>query len=176
MPAENVEALRPKLEQAQRALEEALDEACETDVARADGAELIRLEESLTIAREAARNAIAVLQRLHREHLEHRETDETRSEAHRVFVDDRGVQWDAFCVYPSRQTSGSSSLPPPYHEGWLSIQCQDEIRRVTPIPAGWRDLSRDALCQLLEKAVIATRRMRPQDAKSASPESSLGGR
>jgi hypothetical protein len=170
MPAENVEALHPKLEQAQRALEEALDEACETDVARADGAELIRLEESLTVAREAARNAIAVLQRLHREHREHGEDDETQSDAHRFFVDDRGVQWDAFCVYPSRPASGHNSLPPPYHEGWLSIQCPNEIRRMTPIPQGWRELSRDALCQLLEKAVIAPRRTRRQDAKSDNPE------
>ena len=167
MAAENVKALRPKLEQAQKALEEALDEACETDVARADGAELIRLEESLTVAREAARNAIAVLQRLHREH---GEDDETQSDAHRFFVDDRGVQWDAFCVYPSRQTSGHNALPSPYHEGWLSIQCPSEIRRVTPIPQGWRELSRVALCQLLEKAVIAPRRTRRQDAKSDNPE------
>lgn len=168
MPAEHVDVLRPKLQQAQKALEAALDEACETDVTGADGAELIRLEEQLTVAREAARNAIAVVQRLHREQ---REGDETQSGAHRVFVDNRGVQWDAFPVYPSRYTPGRSSLPAPYHEGWLSIQCQGETRRLTPIPQGWRGLSREQLCQLLEKAAIATRRTRRQEAESNNPES-----
>ena len=168
MPAENVKALRPKLAQAQKALEAALDEACDTDVEDADGAELMRLEESLTVAREAARNAIAVLQRLHREQ---QEGDETHSEAHRLFVDDRGVQWDAFPVYPTRATSGRNSLPHPYHEGWLSIQCPDEIRRLTPIPEGWRQLSSAELCQLLQKAAVAPRRTRARDAKSDNTES-----
>jgi hypothetical protein len=167
MPAENVQALRPKLAQAQKALEAALDEACETDVGEADGAELMRLEEALTVAREAARNAIEVLRRLHRE----QEADETQSEAHRLFVDSRGVQWDAFCVYPSPATIGRSTLPSQYHEGWLSIQCSDEIRRLTPIPEGWRKLSSAELCRLLEKAAVAPRRTRPRDAKPDNLES-----
>lgn len=166
MPAKTVEALRPKLEQAQKALEAALDEACDTDVEGADSAELMRLEESLTEAREAARSTIAVLQRLHREQQESSESD---TEAHRFFVDDRGVLWDAFPVHPSRATAGRSTLPPPYHEGWLAMQCADEIRRVTPIPERWRDLSREELCQLLEEAASAPRRTR--DAKSNNPES-----
>jgi hypothetical protein len=170
MPAENVEVLHPKLQEAQRALEAALDEACDTDVARADGEELIRLEESLSVAREAARHAIAVLKRLHQKQPK---GDETHPEAHRVFVDDRGVQWDAFCVYPSRPASARKALPPPYHEGWLSIQCPHEIRRLSPIPEGWRELSRAELCQLLEKAAVATRRTRRQDATSNSPESMI---
>jgi hypothetical protein len=157
MPAENVGARHPKLEQAQRALEAALDEACETDIAQADGSELIRLEESLTVAREAARNAIAVLERIHRKD---READQTPPETHRVFVDDGGVQWDAFCVHPSPASSGRNALPAPYHEGWLSIQCSNEIRRVAPIPQGWSELPRDELCQLLQKAETSTPRKR----------------
>jgi hypothetical protein len=168
MPVETADASHPKLEHAKRALEAALDEACETDIAHADDAELIQLEESLTVAREAAKNAIAVLQRLHREQ---QEADEAHSEGHRVFVDDSGVQWDAFPVYPSRHTPGRKSLPHPYNEGWLSIQCGGETRRVTPIPEGWSKMSRSELCQLLEKAAIAMRRARRQDAKSDSPES-----
>jgi hypothetical protein len=168
MPTKNIEALRPKLEEAQKALEAALDEACDTDVEGADSAELMRLEESLTEAREAARSTIAVLQRLHREQ---QESDESDTEAHRFFVDDRGVHWDAFPVHPSRATSGRNALPPPYHEGWLAMQCSDEIRRVTPIPVGWRDLSREALCQLLGKAPSAPRRTPRRDAKSNTPES-----
>jgi hypothetical protein len=167
MPEEKVEALRPKLEQAQKALEAALDEACETDVADADSAELLRLEESLTVAREAARSVITTLQRLQGGQ---QESAESRSERHRIFFDDKGVQWDAFPVYPSRATSGRTTLPAPYHEGWLSIQCSGEIRRLTPIPQGWTELSREALCQLLAKAAIAPRRTRPAEPKPRNSE------
>jgi hypothetical protein len=167
MSPENAQVLRPKLEQAQQALEAALEEACETDVSSADSTELLRLEESLTVAREAARNAIDVLRRLHRER---QELDEPRSDSHRVFVDDAGVQWDAFCVYPSRATSGRSTLPAPYDKGWLSIQCQNEIRRMTPIPEGWRELSRAEMCALVAKAQSAPRRARGRETTPADPE------
>lgn len=154
MPAEKVEALRPKLEQAQKALEAALEEACDADVSDADSATLIRLEESLTVAREAARTAIGVLQRLRPEQQASRET---YSEAHRVFVDENGVQWDVFAVQPSRATTGKRNpLPSPYQQGWLSIQCSEEIRRLAPIPEGWRELSRAELCKLIETAAKAT--------------------
>jgi hypothetical protein len=163
MPAEKVEVLRPKLEEAQRALDAALEEACETDVNNADSSELIRLEESLTVARDAAKQAISVLRRLHQEQAEIQTTDPA---AHRSFTDERGVQWDAFEVYPSRATRGRSTLPPPYQEGWLSMQCPEGIRRLTPIPQGWRDLSREQFCELLEKAALAPRRTRSGESKT----------
>jgi hypothetical protein len=167
MPPNDTEILRPRLQQAQKALEAALEEACETEVSSADTAELLRLEESLTVAREAARNAIDVLRRLHRDR---QEADETPSASHRLFVDDSGVEWDAFCVYPSRPTSGRSTLPAPYDKGWLSIQCQEEIRRVTPIPEGWQELPRAALCEIISKAAPAPRRERSRETKSKNPE------
>jgi uncharacterized protein (UPF0335 family) len=154
MPAEKVEVLRPKLEEARKALDAALDEACQTDIEGAGSADLIRLEESLTVAREAARTVIAALQRLHGEPRE----DQIQQDAHRIFVDDRGVQWDAFAVYPALATTGRSSLPPPYDKGWLSMQCPEGIRRLTPIPEEWRQCSREAFCQLLDKAVVVPRR------------------
>ena len=158
--------LHPKLKQAQHALEEALDEACETDVAHADGADLMRLEESLVAAREAARKAIAVLQSVHGEN---EQAGEPEPEPHRVFVDDRGVQWDAFCVYPSPRSSGRKALPAPYDKGWLSIQCANEIRRVTPIPERWRELPRGDLCRLVEKGVVAPRRTDRSQSNSPRP-------
>jgi len=167
VPADNAETLRPKLKEAQKALEAALEEACDTDVADADASDLIQLEESLTVARDAARNAISVLRRVTREE---QEADESRSETHRIFLDERGVQWDAFPVYPSRATSGKYTLPSPYHEGWLSIQCADEIRRLTPIPPGWQDMSPDELCQLLARAEASPRRHRPRDVAPNGPE------
>jgi hypothetical protein len=167
MPADDVKVLRPKLERAQKALEAALEEACETEVSSADTTELLRLEESLTVAREAARNAIDVLRTLHRDR---QEAEESPSGTHRLFVDDSGVEWDAFCVYPSRPTSGRSTLPAPYDKGWLSIQCQEEIRRVTPIPEGWRELPRAKLCEIVSKAVPAPRRERSRETKSSDSE------
>lgn len=154
MPAENTPSLRPRLEQARKALDDALEEACEIDVQGADLSDVMRLEEQLTVAREAASNVIAVLRRLWPERPE---TDKSESDTHRVFVDDRGVQWDAFAVHPSRPT-GRETLPPPYDKGWLAIQCADGVRRVTPIPEGWRECSREEFCTLLENAAVVPRR------------------
>lgn len=159
MPAETTaSSIRPKLAAAQAALEAALQEACEVDVAHADSADLLRLEETLTLARESTKHTIQLLQRLNTE--QPRVAQAEAPESHRLFVDDRGVQWDAFCVYPSQTSSGRRALPTPYHEGWLSIQCDNEIRRLTPIPEGWSDLPRSALCELLAKASSAPRRRR----------------
>ena len=83
-------------------------------------------------------------------------------------MDDRGVQWDAFVVYPSPGTSGRKTLPAPYDGGWLSLQCASEIRRLTPIPENWRDLSREELCQLLETAERARRRLPARETKARS--------
>ncbi len=167
MPAENVAALRPKLEQAQKALEAALDEACETDVAGADTGDLMRLEESLSEARDAARNAISVLRRLHQEP---NEGDEADPESHRSFIDEHGVHWQAFDVHPSRPTTGRT-LPAPYHQGWLAMQCDNEIRRLAPIPEGWRKLSREELCQLLLTAPVSPRRRRDAEPRQVIPDS-----
>ena len=170
MAAEQAEVLRPKLEEARRALDAALEEACQTDVGGAGTSELIRLEESLTVAREAARTAVTALQRLQKEP----EPDELHPDAHRIFIDDRGVQWDAFAVYPSRATTGRSNLPAPYDKGWLAMQCPEGIRRLTPIPEEWRECSREDLCQLLQKAAAAPRRTIP--AEESPPGSSGKGR
>lgn len=83
--------------------------------------------------------------------------NESQGDTHRVFVDDRGVQWDAFAVHPTR-SMGRETLPPPYDKGWLAIQCPEGVRRVTPIPEGWRECSRDEFCRLLETAATAPRR------------------
>lgn len=151
------ESLRPKLAEAQRALDAALDEACDTDVEGAETAELIRLEESLTVAREAARTVISVLQRLNPEPVE---SEACPIDTHRTFVDDRGVQWDAFAVFPSRATKGRCTLPPPYDQGWLAIQCPEGVRRITPIPEGWRECSHDDFCRLLETVETTSLRRR----------------
>jgi hypothetical protein len=154
MSAQKAWNLRPRLEEAQKALDAALEEACETDIQSDDISQLMRLEERLTVAREAANNVITTLQQLVPEQ---RQDDAPQRDAHRVFVDDRGVQWDAFAVYPSR-SKGRETLPPPYDQGWLAIQCPEGIRRLTPIPQGWQECSRDEFCRLLESAPLTPRR------------------
>ena len=154
MSAETIATLRPKLAEAQKALAAALDEACETDVQGADIGDLLRLEEQLTIARNSASRVIAALQRLAPDHAE---GDSEEREAHRRFVDDRGVEWDAFAVRPSR-SRGRETLPSPYDQGWLAVQCPDGVRRITPIPEGWRECSREEFCRLLENAPVTPRR------------------
>lgn len=153
MSAEQVTKLRRRLEEAQKALDAAVEEACEIDVKSADLTELLRLEEQLTVAREAASTVIDALRRL----LPEQSATEARRDEHRIFVDDQGVQWDAFAVYPSPST-GRDTLPPPYDQGWLAIQCPEGVRRVTPIPEGWRECSRDEFCRILENAPVTPRR------------------
>jgi hypothetical protein len=56
--------LQPTLERAESRLKSALDEACQTDVERVNTGELIRVEEVLAIANEAAKEAVSVRRRL----------------------------------------------------------------------------------------------------------------
>lgn len=145
--------VRPMLEEARKALDAALDEACESDAGSTDIGELMRLEEQLTAARSAVDNVIAALRQLGtRTH-----ADLPASDTHRVFVDDRGVQWDTFAVLPSGKV-GRQTLPPPYDKGWLALQCSDGVRRIAPIPEGWMSCSRDELCRLVESSETVPRR------------------
>jgi hypothetical protein len=151
--SENTLLLRPRLEEARKALDAALEEACDVDARNGDIAELMRLEEQLTAAREAAANVITALQRLGARAA----TDDPATDTHRRFLDDRGVQWDAFAVHPAA-TAGRQTLPAPYDKGWLALQCSDGVRRIAPIPDGWRDCPRDELCRLLETSEMSPRR------------------
>ena len=54
------EPLLPQLAHAKDTLKSALANACETDIDRANTGELIRIEETLAIANEAAKEAVSV--------------------------------------------------------------------------------------------------------------------
>jgi hypothetical protein len=153
MSVRGTPAFRPRLEEARAALDAALEEACDSDAQSGDVGELMRLEEQLTAARGAVANVIAALQRLGARARD----DASVTDTHRVFVDDRGVQWDAFAVQPSGKV-GRQTLPPPYDQGWLALQCPEGIRRVAPIPEGWRSCPREELCRLLERSEMVPRR------------------
>lgn len=59
------EALRPQLEKAERQLNRTLEEVCETsDAAHLDTGELIRVEESLALATEAAKEAVSLRRKI----------------------------------------------------------------------------------------------------------------
>lgn len=60
--------LRPQLEELQEELQESIDEVCEEPrVDQIDTGELIRVEEVLTIAADAAKQAVSIRRRLHRD-------------------------------------------------------------------------------------------------------------
>lgn len=54
------DSLEPKLALAQQALDTALEEACGVDVHKANTGEMIRIEETLEIARNAAKEVVSV--------------------------------------------------------------------------------------------------------------------
>lgn len=59
------EALRPQLEKAEEQLNRTLEQVCETPVAsRLDTGELIRVEESLALATEAAKEAVSLRRKM----------------------------------------------------------------------------------------------------------------
>lgn len=64
--APRAEPLRPELEHAEQTLEQTLDEVCESPaVSKLDTGELIRVEETLALAAEAAKEAVSLRRRMH---------------------------------------------------------------------------------------------------------------
>ena len=62
----SVDPLRPQLQKVEQQLDRTLEEVCETPVAaRLDTGELIRVEESLALAAEAAKEAVSLRRRMH---------------------------------------------------------------------------------------------------------------
>jgi hypothetical protein len=95
---------------------------------------------------------------------------------HRTFLDDLARLWNAWEVIPAwgerrtaerrghsedagprvdrrarerRRTRGLRiALPPKLAQGWIAFECNDERRRVAPIPDGWSELPEGALRDL----------------------------
>lgn len=68
MTSRSSDPLQPALDEATSTLQEALDAACSADVERLDTGELIRIEEVLAIANDAAKRAVSVKRRMRRDH------------------------------------------------------------------------------------------------------------
>jgi hypothetical protein len=154
------EVLRPQLVRAERSLKRALDEVCHADVTVANTGELIRIEEVLAIANEAAKEAVSVRRKLRQaapvEYVDRRE--ESGPGAQREFDDARGVRWMVFAVYPSSARVARAGLREQFQEGWLAFDSGVEIRRLAPIPTDWYDLPIEALDEACQRAEVSPKR------------------
>jgi hypothetical protein len=148
-------------------LEQALSEACASESAtEADTGELIRVEEMLALAGEAARRAISIRRKAR--HDSAPAAPGTAGEpavdqpaaTHRLFDDVRGVRWDVWAVYPEGRPSQLSALPGTFQTGWLVFESAGEKRRLSPIPIDWQSLPPDELERLCERADTAPPRRR----------------
>jgi hypothetical protein len=167
--------LLPELRNAELTLEHALAEACAANPARkADTGELIRVDEMLEIASDAAKRAVSLRRRRRAERTQQTtqlamgdaEAAAILGTTHRSFTDARGVWWDVFAVYPQARYSKFRGT---FQQGWLCFDSGTEKRRLSPIPDDWRTVSDAALERLAERAEVASsRRGRPP--KDTGPE------
>jgi hypothetical protein len=146
---------RPHLDEVKDRLKTALEEACAADVDDADTGELIRVEEVLAIANEAAKEAISVKRRL-RTMPPDRGDDDAVQPLSRAVDGARGVRWTVFAVHPST-TQGRAALPARLRDGWLAFDAGQEMRRLAPIPDGWELMSDRQLLALCDTAEPARR-------------------
>lgn len=175
---------RADLREAAETLEQALTEACASRPAHeADTGELIRVEEMLALAGDAARRAISIRRKARQrgepalEQLPQSVAgalegtsaalglDQPTSTTHRLFDDGRGVSWDVWAVYPEGRPSQLSALPGTFQSGWLVFESSTEKRRLSPIPSGWMTLPLTELRKLCEEASTAPRRVRGKRAQ-----------
>ena len=161
MASEQSQGLRADLERAQSTLKETLDKACTTPIEDADTGELIRLEEVLAIANEAAKEAVSVRRRLSAAGAESGAEGGVAADspASREVHDERGVRWLVFTVHPSAK-AGRAVIREAYRGGWLSFDSGVETRRVAPIPDGWERMADAELLTLLSRAETARRPQR----------------
>lgn len=148
---ENTEPLAAELREAERALKSSLEQACSTNVSRADTGELIRIEEMLAIASEAAKKAISIRRRRHEDRRE--PAPAPPGGRQRRFTDEHGTEWMAWAVQPpGSRTERSAQLLGDFRHGWLAFESAGSKRRLHPIPDGWEDLDDTGLRALLVQA------------------------
>lgn len=163
------ESLQPQLELAQQTLEKALTEACGVDLREVDTGELIRIEETLSTASQAAKDAVSVRLKLRsrrKARLQHSPSapaDVAPAITQRVFEDIRGKRWYVYAIRPSVPTPERVALPESFRRGWLSFESADEMRRIAPIPEGWEELPTDDLRQLCYRAASTPKRIHTHD-------------
>lgn len=165
------EQLRPALERAQMELDARLTEACTNHVADESTGELIKLEEVLSDAAHAAKEAISIRRRLgvERERQSAVEGQEAAAEGAeegvRDFVDMQGRAWQVWEVPPEQLSARSrpGAYAGEFESGWLAFESPDggERRRLPHYPRNWRELAPDAIERLCRDAKPVTKRRRP---------------
>jgi hypothetical protein len=154
------DSLQPRLDEAQRALDTALEEACKVDVQRATTGEMIAIEETLAVAANAAKEVVSV--RLRRRTSRAADAPEEADTPvpggqDRVFDDTDGKRWHVFAVHPSVGPVRSDGVAEAFKDGWLCFESHDQRRRLAPIPESWQSLSDIALVELCRVAEPALR-------------------
>jgi hypothetical protein len=169
--------LRPALERAQSELDSRLAEACENHEADESTGKLIRLEELLTDAAQAAKEAISIRRRLGADRRQGEQSADATSESAattpapadaaegiRDFVDANGKLWHVWEV-PAEQLSARArpgTYAGDFEGGWLAFEAQadGERRRLPRYPRDWRQLTNERIESLCRDAHPVMRRPR----------------
>lgn len=160
---DNSDTLSAELREAERALESTLNEACASNVSRADTGELIRIDEMLAIASDAAKKAISIRRRRHLDRPDAVDASATPP-VRRQFTDADGAMWAAWAVLPhGRHRLAAVRLSGDLQHGWITFESGIRKRRLSPIPAGWEHFDEPGLRALLRQAQDAPPPRRSDD-------------
>lgn len=172
------EQLRPALERVQNELDSRLAEACENHGADESTGQLIRLEELLTNAAEAAKEAISIRRRLGADRRAfsteapgaHGEAAADTVEGIRDFVDANGRLWHVWEVPPEQLSARArpGTYAGDFEGGWLAFESGDgaERRRLPGYPREWREMTNDLIEGLCRDAKPVARKKRPASGES----------
>jgi len=155
------EQLRPALDRAQHQLDSRPAEACRQHASAESTGELIKLEEMLSDAADAAKEAISIRRRLGAERDRDNEptppaqgSDLGPAAGVRNFVDGEGRAWHVWEVAPEQLTARlrPGTYAGDYQSGWLAFESDDgnERRRLPGHPRDWREFGAaeiEALCR-----------------------------
>ena len=165
--------LRPALERVQNELDSRLAEACENHAADETTGQLIRLEELLTNAAEAAKEAISIRRRLGADRRasssdapdpQAQVAPADTVEGIRDFIDADGRLWHVWEV-PAEQLSARArprAYAGEFEGGWLAFESGDgaERRRLPGYPREWREMTNDRIEDLCRDAKPVARKKR----------------
>ena len=185
-PVSPDEQLRPALKRAQTELDANLAEACDTHAADESTGKLIRLEELLTDAAAAAKEAISIRRRLGADRQRDSSPEapatgagasvtapDESGEGIREFVDASGTLWRVWEV-PAEQLNARARPGPfagDFEGGWLAFESADasERRRLPGYPSDWYHLANENIEALCRDAQPVTRRKRGTSAETDEP-------
>jgi hypothetical protein len=170
------------LKAAQSELAKALDEACaHEDVQEESTAELIRLEESLSDAAQAAKQAVSLRRKLGSERApiaDRRVAPPAPaldiSGAVREFTDANGTLWRVWAVKPGQAHPDRpvENRLGEYSAGWLAFETADETqrRRLPHHPADWAARTDEDLALLLDAAEPVRPRKKSSESANSDTE------